>query len=387
MSKQKRRDPLKVMIVCTVVLAVLTVGTWGVGTALTNYRRSRLIAMREEVEAANTQRQQEYQLALAEFEREQAATSGANLAWPAQKTEGWDVIDLTNYPLENPYTVTATRAQAMHGGLLLVNEWHSRPGDFDESVMTSIGTYTRDRKVNYIGVQNYNQLLHPSAIEALISALSDAKALGLEHYVINYAYRTYEEQDAMFQNKMSEISQKYGTRYQGDALVARAKREVNYPGTSEFNTGMSVTLYLYEKGNDALNKQPFSTSQQGTWLYENSWKYGLIFRFPGADFPLPGTADKTYKTGVSVTLNCYRYVGKAHAAVMHHLDLCLEEYIEYLQEHPHIAVFEDGTLKYEIVRQYIGDDAQSFTVQVTQRARNYTMSLDNMGAVVTVFEY
>ena len=385
MSKQKRRDPLKIMVAWTIVLVLLAVGTWAGGTMLTNYRRSRLAAMRADVQDRNTQREQEYRLALAEFDREQAATQGANLSWPAQKTEGWDVIDLTNYPLENPSPVAATRAQAMHGGLLLVNEWHSRPADFDESAMVPMYAYAGDRK-NF-GVQNSSQLLHPSAIEALIAALADAKAVGLEHYVVSYAYRTYDEQDQLFQKRMQEIVNQYGNRYQGDALVNRVKRDVNYPGTSEFNTGLSVTLYLYEKDNKELNEQKFSTSQQGAWMYENSWKYGMVFRFPGADFPAAGVADKTYKTGVSVQLNCYRYVGKAHAAVMHYFDFCLEEYIEYLQDHPHIAVFENGTLKYEISRQYIGDEAQSFTVDVPQRANGYTMSLDNMGGVVTVFEY
>ena len=386
MSKQKRRDPLKVMIVWTIVLALLVVASWAAGTMLTNYRRDRLATMRQEVQDRNQQKEQEYSVALAEFEQQLAANNGVNQQWPTQKSDGWDVIDLTNYPLENPYTVSMTRADAMHGGLLLVNEWHSRPNDFDESIMTSIFTYAGNRRTNF-GVQNSSQRLHPAAIEALISILTDAKALGLEHYVIDSAYRSYDDQDKLFQQRMQKIQQTYGDRYQGDALIARTKRDVNYPGTSEFNTGLSVTLYLYEKGNKEVNDQPFSTSQQGTWLYENCWKYGMIFRFPGADFPLLGTSDKSYKTGVSVKLNCYRYVGKAHAAVMNYLDLCLEEYIEYLQEHPHIAVFEDGALKYEIVRQYIGDTTNSFTVEVTQRARNYSSSLDNMGGVVTVMEY
>ena len=59
---------------------------------------------------------------------------------------------------------------------------------------------------------------------------------------------------------------------------------------------------------------------------------------------------------------------------------------EYLQEHPHIAVFEDGALRYEIVRQYAGD-ASSFQIQVTGKAKSYTASLDNMDCVITVFEY
>lgn len=385
MSRPTRRDPLKVMLVWIIVLALLVGATWLVGTTLTGYRRARLAAMVTQAQEANTQKEQEYALALAEFQREQASSDNATQQWPTQNPEGWDVVDLTGYPLESPGTVTVSRAEAMHGGLLLVNEWHSRPQDFDESVMLSMVTYAGDRR-NF-GVQNGEQKLHPLAIEALISALADAKAVGLEHYVVNYAYRSYADQETLFNNQMQKIVDDYGDRYTGDALIARAKRDVNYPGTSEFNTGMSVTLYLYEKGNSELNKQKFSTSQQGLWMYENSWKYGLIFRFPGENFPVEGVMDKSYKTGVSVQLNCYRYVGKAHAAVMHQLDLCLEEYIEYLQEHPHIAVFEDGVLKYEIVRQYVGDEADTFSVDITQRANGYTMSLDNMGGVITAFSY
>ena len=91
---------------------------------------------------------------------------------------------------------------------------------------------------------------------------------------------------------------------------------------------------------------------------------------------------------MSVKLRAYRYVGVGNAAVMRALDLCLEEYIEYLAEHPHIAVFEDGNLRYEIVRQYVGD-ADPFNVTLTGKGevRNTVTSLDNMGFAVTVFEY
>ena len=68
------------------------------------------------------------------------------------------------------------------------------------------------------------------------------------------------------------------------------------------------------------------------------------------------------------------------------MDFCLEEYIQYLTEHPHVALFEDGKLKYEIYRQYVGD-VPSFDVQITGRARNYVSSLDNMGGVIVSLYY
>ena len=82
----------------------------------------------------------------------------------------------------------------------------------------------------------------------------------------------------------------------------------------------------------------------------------------------------------------YVYVGKGNAAIMHYMDFTLEEYIEYLEEHPHIALFENGTLKYEVYRQIVGD-AETINVQLTRNTQSHESSLDNMGGVITVFNY
>lgn len=379
MSKKKKpSNPVKVMIIWTVVLAIITAAASFGGQYIADYRADIMAEKKAEVEENNAQIEQEYRLAKAEYDRKSAEANAVSNEWPAQKTEGWDVVDLTGIPLENAGSVSVNRADVLSTGLLLVNEWHSRPDDFSEERLMSIGENAK----GVVGVQNYSQKLLPESLNALVTALNDAKALGLKGYVVNYAYRSWDDQNNLFQSKM----QSFSNRYEGDALIARTKKEVNYPGTSEFNTGLSFTLYLYESGNTELNNTPFSTSQQGQWLYENGWKYGLVFRFPLEDFPVAGTLDKSYKTGVSVEMNCFRYVGKAHAAAMNHLGLCLEEYIEYLMAHPHIAVFENGQLRYEIVRQEVGN-ASTLAVEINRNAQNYSMSLDNMGGVVTVFEY
>ena len=122
-------------------------------------------------------------------------------------------------------------------------------------------------------------------------------------------------------------------------------------------------------------------------MNENCWKYGIVFRFPLNGWPLESYSDKSFKTGVSMKLNLYRYVGKGNAAIMHYMDFTLEEYIEYLVEHPHLALFENGVLKYEVYRQPVGD-GDTVNVQLTAKAKDsYQTSLDNMGAVITVFSY
>ena len=377
MKNQKRRDPIKVMLVWTVCLAVLAAAALLLGNAITSYRSTLLTDMQQKAQEINTQRDQEYAKALAEFEA--ATQTGTNLAWPAPKAEGWDVVDLTTYPLENATIVTMNRADIMNNGMLLVNQWHSRPDDFSEEALVSIGNYAGGE----IPVANYNLELFPVAIDALKAALAEAKENGHENYMVDEAYRSWETQNTLFNKYMED----YSSRYSGDELIERTKRDVNYPGTSEFNSGLAFTMRLYKSGDATVNNSNYVETAAGQWMNENCWKHGLVFRFQKADYPTKGDTDKSYKTGVSATLRCYRYVGEAHAAVMHHLDLCLEEYIEYLQEHPHIAVFENGTLRYEIVRQYVGDDVNPVSVTITNKASSYESNLDNMGAVVTVFEY
>jgi len=384
---KKRKDPMGGLIVLAVLMALLVAGCIIGGSMIKEYRANLLHEQQQAVDSRNAQKQAEYEREVAEYMSKLSQSNTANEAWPTPSSQGWEIIDLTNYPLEAPGSVTVNRADIMNNGLLLVNEWHSRPEDFDDTSVVSVAGYSRESGLGSF-VENNTCKLMPQAIDALIAALKDAKAVGLEGFVLQagYTYRTWDEQNELFQKKVEDQRAKHPS-YSEDKILERAKREVNYPGTSEYNSGLAFQLYLYQSGNNELNNAKFYETAQGKWLYENSWKYGLVFRFPKAGYPMANTTDKAYKTGVNSGLNIYRYVGVPNAEIMHHLDLCLEEYIEYLQEHSHVAVFEDGRKKYEITYQQVGDDVASFPVEINRLTSNYTMYLDNMGGVVTVYTY
>ena len=385
MSRQRKKSKaVPVVLIITILVAALAAGCFLLKPLVTDpIRKASAADFAKKQDAVTKENQQimaEYQAAILELQNERAAQANTNPAWPEHKSEGWDIIDLSNYPLENQTASTMSRADLMSGGMLLLNEWQSRPGDFDDTLITSVGKYLGGN--TKVQTSDYNVSLFPKASDALLEAFEAARAEGLEHYLVEEGYRSWETQNTYFQNRMEKLS----SQYSGEALINATKKEVNYPGTSEFNSGLAFTLRLYDKSNPDVAKPKYSTTAQGVWMNTNCWKYGLVIRFPQAGWPLDTTQDKSFKTGVSVKLNLYRYVGKGNAAVMHYFDFCMEEYIEYLQEHPHIAVFENGVLKYEIYRQYVGD-AQTFNVQLTRNARTYTSSLDNMGAVITVFEF
>ncbi len=80
------------------------------------------------------------------------------------------------------------------------------------------------------------------------------------------------------------------------------------------------------------------------------------------------------------------YFGEGDTAVMQYLDLSTEEYLEYIQAHPHIALFKDDMLQYEIFRQEVGT-ADPIDVVLTRNAVRHYSSLDNAGGVITVFMY
>lgn len=384
---KKRKDPMGGLIVLAVLMALLVAGCVIGGSMIKEYRANLLHEQQQAVDARNAQKRAEYEREVAEYMTKYNQADSVNEAWPTPAAEGWDIIDLTNYPLEAPGSVTVNRADIMNNGLLLINEWHSRPEDFDDSTVTGVAGYSRESGLGSF-VENNTCKLMPQAIDAVIAALKDAKAVGLEGFVLQagYTYRTWDEQNVLFQKELENQRSRHPS-YSEDKLLERAKRNVNYPGTSEYNSGLAFKFYLYQSGNNELNNAKFYETAQGKWLYENSWKYGLVFRFPKAGYPMPDTTDKAYKTGVNSGLNIYRYVGIPNAEIMHHLDLCLEEYIEYLQEHPHVAVFENGRKKYEVTYQKVGDDVASFSVEINRMTSNYTMYLDNMGGVVTVYSY
>ena len=376
MRNNKKSNPVRVMLVWTLIFGVLAFAAWFGADFIGDMRAARLKVMTNEVTEYNNAQDQAYAVAMSEFEKSQA--KGESPAWPQPAAEGWDVVDLTAYPFEGNSTATVLRNEAMNNGLLLVNEWHSRPADVDESTIVSVGNYTGWD----IQVKDASVRLFPVAIDALQRAIADAKALGFVDYMVQGGYRTWDEQNTMFQNQVQRLQD----RYSGNELINQAKKSVSYPGTSDYNSGLSFQLKLYNREDASIGRQNYTETAAGQWMSENCWKYGFVFRFPQEDYPLPGTLSKASKTGISLELDSYRYVGEGNAAVMHILDLCLEEYIEYLGEHPHIAVYENGVLKYEIVRQYVGE-AASFPVSVKTTAASYYTSLDNMGYAVTVFIY
>ena len=133
-----------------------------------------------------------------------------------------------------------------------------------------------------------------------------------EHYYwITYSYRSEKDQTKLYNSRVKTLME------EENMTKEEAKKEADQTtqkgGSSEYMTGLSIGVNTVD---DA-----FGESSEYTWLKENSYKYGFIIRYP---------KDKEDITGVKFQPWRLRYVGRTHAKKMHELNLCLEEYVQYL---------------------------------------------------------
>lgn len=171
--------------------------------------------------------------------------------------------------------------------------------------------------------QRKTQQLRKYAAMALEAMMLEAEAVGVirtntpSGYPLSVmsAYRTYEYQDSLFNNYVSnEMSSRGISREEAEAIVVTYSCRA---GTSEHQTGLCVDMHTLTAANIAFRNEP-----ESTWLLNNCHKFGFVLRFP---------EDKTGITGIQYEPWHFRYVGRYHATKMKDLGMCLEEYTEYLK--------------------------------------------------------
>lgn len=196
--------------------------------------------------------------------------------------------------------IQAAQVQAADSKLLwLVNPAHSiEPGFYPE---------------NLIHVNGY--LMRREAGEALVKMQKDMQATGITSLRLQSAYRPYSYQQAIFADKARALM---GLGYAEEEARALAARSVALPGTSEHQTGLAVDVSI-----DGRLNARFGATEAGVWLHNNCTKYGFIIRYP---------KEKTIETKIIYEPWHLRYVGVPHAGYMQELEMCLEEYIEYVKE-------------------------------------------------------
>lgn len=378
MPRNKIADPYRKLTIIMVVLLLLLVSLGTAYVLLDKHYKGEHQRLQQTIDQENAKIIEEHNHKVADYQQKRSEKEV--LEWPTPAESGWDVVDVSAFHVEGGRSITVNRLDALAGGLLLINRWHELPADFvhAEELLKSIGETTNFR----VPVTNRSVSMFPNAITALEDFIKAAKADGQENYIVRRAYRTMATQTEYWNKELQQHPNQTG-----EALEELARKAVSKPGSSDYQSGFSFEMGLYSREDSVINDSNIQKTEQGKYLNENCWKYGLIFRFPSINYPYDDTVDKSYITGLnpSLKMNAYRYVGIPHSTVMHIKGFCLEEYIDFLIANPHIMVYQDGTPKYEIFR--VPETYQEQTLDIPANASDYSISTDNMGGLVCAITY
>jgi len=222
-------------------------------------------------------------------------------------------------------------AQISNDHLLLVNREYAIPDNIPGELA---------KVTDYVRTLNVGLLMNREALLMLQEMFASAADTGHTQFRVTEAYRTHERQQELY-NAIADKS-----------LVA-------VPGHSEHQTGLAADISYH-----GVN---IANSIQGTWLTNNSYRYGFILRYP---------QHRTHITGFLFEPWHYRFVGQPHAWYMRQNDVVLEEYIYYLRKHGGITIIFNET-EYWIY--YLSDADDS--IELPENFI-YTASLDNTGGII-----
>ncbi|MBR1739941.1 MAG: M15 family metallopeptidase [Ruminococcus sp.] len=158
-------------------------------------------------------------------------------------------------------------------GIMIVNKTYSLPADYAPGV-------------------------DPAAQAAFNQMASDAYVYGGVDLFINSGYRSYDEQESLYNG------------YAAERGTAEADRVSSRPGHSEHQTGLAFDVNSTEFS--------FGNTAEAAWLAKNCHLYGFIIRFPEGKEDITGYEYEPWHI---------RYVGVETATEIKESGQCLEEYL------------------------------------------------------------
>lgn len=203
-----------------------------------------------------------------------------------------------SYPETGPNGLDANYTK-----LLLVNGENPLPEDYDyEGNLTTIP----DEYING-SLKQIDKDVWPY-MKAMIDA---AWADGVKLYVWS-PYRSYATQDMLFKRQIDRQIEKGVPEDKAEEAAATV---VARPGTSEHHTGLAADFNMAD--------DRFETTEMYAWMQQHAADYGFIMRYSGEKQEITGVIHESWH---------YRFVGINAAKEINRLDMCLEEYVEYLNK-------------------------------------------------------
>lgn len=264
---------------------------------------------------------------------------------PATTVPGGFKADLSAY--EQYMDPTGELWDDVYLTLVNANRTLNANAEMEDPTLSKMQAFSESDDYNYTYKPSIS--LNETAMKALSAMFIEAKANGIRNLDVTSAYRDYAYQRSVFKSNCDRtfhwmcddvgcsadwiakesvcpVCQKKTTT---TIPITQAEREANVatyscaPGTSDHQTGLAIDIVQTSLPSEYLYLiEAFGETEAGKWLAENSWKFGFVLRFP---------PDKEESTGIIYEPWHFRFVGRTHASEMYEKNMCLEEYVEYLE--------------------------------------------------------
>ena len=210
-------------------------------------------------------------------------------------SEASSVISSTTSPVES--TSEPVKLDANFGNLLLVNNDNPLPENYDNEIKGKLVEIDAKYRNN-----NYRTQIHKDVYPYITAMVAAAQSEGVDLRVCS-PFRSSAVQRSLFQQ---QVEREGGDEAKAATVVAR-------PGTSEHNSGLCADFNTPDDS--------FENTAMYRWMVENAEDYGFVMRYRRDKQPITGIIHESWH---------WRFVGINNAKQMNKLDMCLEEYVEYI---------------------------------------------------------
>lgn len=225
----------------------------------------------------------------------------------------------TNSVIESVNNSTKTKTEEIQTNTIENNQTENKPMETTKKKIDdwrlALANYENLLPENFtVKVSNIDNTrqFDSRAIGELNDMMNAMKKDGVTNVWVQSAYRSVARQKELYDNSVKKYLQQGKTQEEAEKLT---DEYINKPGSSDHNLGLAVDFNYVD------NK--FEKLDGFKWLKKNAENYGFVLRYP---------KDKEDITKIAYESWHWRYVGVEHAKKMNDLNMCLEEYIEYLSK-------------------------------------------------------
>ena len=187
-----------------------------------------------------------------------------------------------------------------------ITDWKLRLANYDNLL-------PEDFEVELANIDNSKdpKQFDARAVKYLKDMINAMKKDGNTKIWCQSTFRSVKRQKELYDASVQKYLKQGKTQEEADKLTLEY---INKPGGSH-NLGLAVDFNYVDNS--------FAKTSEYKWLLKNAENYGFILRYP---------EDKEDKTKIAYESWHWRYVGEENAKRMNELNMCLEEYVEYLQK-------------------------------------------------------